>query len=203
MIGRGISIIRINNKKLASIAEDEQKLNGLGYDIVFHIPVIEVVKPDKKIRLQNLLLNYGFMEAPLYYLRDMNILSEIRQASIIINSWFYRKGLVHNHEAIDLAVLLETISENKLSEILAASQKVSESYNSKEIKEGEYLILSDKPFEGLMVQVLSVSNKKIRVKFMISAEFVMELDKSIISYRKVYNPSSTSFAKEFIEPMNT
>ena len=203
MIGRGICIIRINNKKLRYIEEDAIRLRALGYDINYHIPVIEIVSPSKTVRLQNLLLNYGFMEAPLEYLRDMNKLSEIRQLSIIVNSWFYNKGIVHNHEAIDLPVLIETISEDKLNEILSAANKVSESYNSTEIAEGEYLILSEKPFEGMMVQVLSVAKSKVRVKFMISADFTMELDLSFIQYRKVYNPSKVSHAKQNVNPEAT
>jgi len=203
LIGYGISIIRINNHKLGEIAFDQENLRNKGYDLTFEVPVIQIITQQKQVRLQNLLLNYGFMIVPLKYLRDMDTLQSIRQQSTTLNSFFYRKGAVQNSSALEVPVLLETVSVQKLEEIMEASDKISESYNSKELGEGEYIILSDKPFQGLMAQVLNVSGNKVKVKLMIGADFVLELNKSYINYQKVYNVSQVSHSKEFISNIVT
>ena len=203
LIGYGISIIRINNHKLGEIAFDQENLRNKGYDLTFEVPVIQIITQQKQVRLQNLLLNYGFMIVPLKYLRDMDTLQSIRQQSTTLNSFFYRKGAVQNSAALEVPVLLETVSVQKLEEIMEASDKISESYNSKELGEGEYIILSDKPFQGLMAQVLNVSGNKVKVKLMIGADFVLELNKSYINYQKVYNVSQVSHSKEFISNIVT
>lgn len=202
-IGYGIAIIRINNKKLSEIPQDELNLRDEGFDIKFEIPIIEVINHKKQVRLQNLLLNYGFMIAPLDYLRNMNTLSTIRQLSLTVNSFFYRKGLVHNTHEFEDAILLETVTEEKLAEIMVSANKISESYNSKEIEQGEYLILADKPFEGLMAQVLSVSGNKVKVKLMIGADFIVELNKTYLTFQKVYNGSHKSHSKDFVSEIAT
>jgi len=198
-IGYGIGIIRINNRKLQHIEEDQANLISLGFDIEFKIPIIEVPQSDGSTRPHNLLLNYGFIIAPLTTLRDRVVLDSLRKASIVINSMYFRKGIVYNIESVENPVVVETISLEKLHTVLSSCSKVANSYNDDEIATGQYLTLTDKPYDGLLVQVLSVSAKKIRVKFMINSDFTFEFHKSAMNFQKVYNLQDRSFAKELIE----
>ncbi len=191
-IGRVISIIRINNKKLHLIDEDLVKLRDLGYEVTYHIPTALINVPGGKTKVHNLLLNYGFLEVPINYARTVSTLTDIRQYSEVINSFFFRKDLVNNIMEGENPLFIETVDTHKLQEILAAAVTVSNTYNGKEIIAGDYLTLLDKPFDGLMAQVLSITTKHIKVKLMIGSNFVLDLPTSFVNYEKVYNVDNMS-----------
>ena len=199
MIGKAINIIRINQRKLAEIEYFENRLNDQGFTVKFVIPLLRIPITGGKIKLQSLLLNYGFLVTPLEYARNSNTLSEIRALCPLINSFMFRKGIVFNTlPSWEDPIITETITDAKLEEILQAAKDIEDSYNSSELKAGEYIILSDKPFQGLYAEVLSISKTKVKVKLLISSNYTIELHKASISFKKVLNPSQVLYSKSYI-----
>ena len=89
---RLIAIIRINSKGLDDEIDDLRRFNEWGYkNINYHIPRISVLKKivnkGHEFVEKPLLFNYGFMEIPMEYLRNPNVLQSMRTMSRLLQGF--------------------------------------------------------------------------------------------------------------------
>jgi len=183
-----IAIIRIQSAALDQIPTDTRRLASMGFKgIAFKIPQVRVLKRsmhnEDVFEYKPILFNYGFLEIPLEYLRNPTTLNKIRQASVVISGWFYRKPAELEEERRreegansgdgDCTMegyvphLVKTIKQEQLDLLYEEAKKLDVYDGSDKLQVGTFVVLEKYPFNGLSAQVLrKKTNGKVQVELL-------------------------------------